>query len=378
MYVTAGLSRTAGGPYVSVSELARAVQSNAGWSTAVLGLVSSEGDWPKDQAQWHGLDVRRCEASRVGKALNLASQLQAVNRANTCVVHASGLWDAASIGCWLAPVDDEVPLVLSPRGMLEPWAMQYHCWRKRVARMIWQDNVLKRVSMFHATSQGELMSIRQLGLRQPVAVIPNGIVDQFTRVHPRNTGQVRRCVFLSRLHPKKGIPLLLEAWQAAQPAGWELVIAGYGEDRHVREVKAALAANDLAAVKVIGELRGDEKWRFLGNADLFVLPSYSENFGLAVAEAMLAGLPVITTTGTPWSALKQHALGWWVEPTTNAITEALAEATRLDHASLQERGKRSSDYIRQHYGWPQIGQTMVASYDWLLGRGPLPSEVSLA
>lgn len=363
---------------MSVSELARAVQGNTGWSAAVLGLVSSESDWPEDQAQWHGLDVRPYGGSRLGKALKLASQLRAVNRTGTCLVHACGLWDAASVGCWLAAVGNEIPLVLSPRGMLEPWAMQYHCWRKRVARMLWQDSVLKRVAMFHATSQEELLSIRRLGFRQPVAVIPNGIADNFNREHPRDTPRVRRCVFLSRIHPKKGISLLLEAWQAAEPAGWELVIAGYGENRHVRELKDALAANRLATIKFIGELRGAEKWQFLGNADLFVLPSYSENFGIAVAEAMLAGLPVITTTGTPWSVLKQHSLGWWVEPTANAITEALAEATRLDQASLQKRGEQSSDYIRQHFGWARIGRTMVASYDWLLGRGPLPKVISLA
>jgi glycosyltransferase involved in cell wall biosynthesis len=375
--LTTGLSRSAGGPYFSVSELARAV-CEAGHATTVLGVVGERGEWEADSRQWQGLEVQAVDRAGAATVARLTSQLRARLESGCSLVHAHGLWDSGSIACRLALPGSEVPFVLSPRGMLEPWALQYHAWKKRLARIAWQDAVLARVSMFHATSDAEARSIRGLGLSQPIAVIPNGVRAPARLEAGRRDSGPRRCVFLSRLHPKKGIPLLLEAWEAVAPAGWELVIAGYGEPAHVQEVEAAVGRVRQPGVSLIGELRDAEKWRFLTTADLFVLPSHSENFGIAVAEAIAAGLPVITTTATPWQVLQDQELGWWVPPTGASIATALAEAVSMERSELAARGARAAEHVGRHLSWRAIGERMVACYDWLLGHGSLPRDIRIA
>ena len=376
LYLTAGLSRAAGGPYLSVSELARTIH-HSGRSVSVLGVVANAGMWAEDRTQWDKLSVCPMSGSRLLMPLRLSCKLDAALQSNVAVVHANGLWDSVSVACRLADVGRRALLVVSPRGMLEPWALKYHAWRKRAAMLLWQGNLLRQASLFHATSESEADSIRRLGLRQPIAVIPNGVSFAEAMTSRSHTSGMKRCVFLSRLHPKKGLPLLLEAWQAVRPRGWELLIAGYGDPSYVQDLEATIAGFASPHISLVGELRGREKWRFLQAADLFVLPSYSENFGIAVVEAMIAGVPVITTTGTPWNCLKEHGLGWWVPPSAIAIAGALAEATLLSGDTLHDLGRRSSDYVRQHYGWQQIGSRMAECYDWLLGSGPLPKDIVL-
>src|SRR5262249_18492865 len=155
---------------------------------------------------------------------------------------------------------------------------------------------------FHATSEAELAETRALGLTQPVHVVPNGVaITDLCLVHERQP-QARTILSLSRIHPKKGLPLLLRAWAALadRRPQWRLGIAGPDELSHLAELKAL--AHDLGAprVRFLEPLYGSEKQAALQNADVFVLPSHNENFGLVVAEALAAGTPVIATTGTPW------------------------------------------------------------------------------
>lgn len=184
-------------------------------------------------------------------------------------------------------------------------------------------------------------------------------------------------VCFSRLHPKKGIPLLLDAWAQAQPPGWELEIAGLAADGYDRELARQIAGLRLQHVRLVGEKTGTAKWDFLADADLFILPSYSENFGIAVAEAMAMGLPVITTHGTPWEVLSERHLGWWVAPDVAPLTRAIREATAEPAAVLAARGAKAGDYARATFGWPGIGERMVNCYRWLLGEGDKPADLRL-
>jgi glycosyltransferase involved in cell wall biosynthesis len=382
VYVTTGLSRRDGGPFLSVSGLARAVAAQRNGGVAVVGVYRSDVDWATDRLQWAGIpmDAARRRLGAVEYLSTMVDRHQSSGPIVT-VIHAQGLWRSASMAIEHLPRRSGSRLVISPRGMLEPWALHHHATRKRIAMALWQRRQLVEADMLHATSPEEHATIRRLGLKNPVCVIPNGIEIPAAWADRDKTAALperpRRCVFLSRLHAKKGILMLLEAWGRIRPSGWTLDIAGGSTDGHDREIAGRIAALGLTGVRLAGELTGDDKWRFLADADLFVLPSHSENFGIAIAEAMGMGLPVITTTATPWHILQQERSGWWVEPAADALAGALREATSACPAELQSRGRRAREHVSRHYRWDSIGERMAACYDWLVGQGPLPADVHL-
>lgn len=263
--------------------------------------------------------------------------------------------------------------MFSTRGMLEPWALAHKRWKKRMAWPLYQRADLAKAAVLHATSEAEAVSIRRAGLRVPVAVIPNG-VDVPENLPERNRGEVRRALFLSRLYPVKGLPLLVEAWGRLRPIGWELVIAGPDEGGHRAHVERLVRDAGLTdAVTFAGPVADADKWALYRTADLFVLPTHSENFGLVVAEALGAGVPVLTTTGAPWRELETHGCGWWTEVSVDALAEALVQATQTPRADLDAMGERGQALVRERYGWDDAARHMKAVYEWVLSGGPQPS-----
>jgi glycosyltransferase involved in cell wall biosynthesis len=392
VFLTTSLSRSSGGPFLSVSGLADAVAKDGGAAVSVVGAYADPSLWCEDQKQWSGTPIKAMVYNGLRTAFPLRDALAATMASQTrrnaaSLVHLQGLWDGASLALALLRNPLECPLVVSPRGMLEPWALAQRKIKKKAALGLWQQGLLTKATILHATSQMEYEGFRRLGLRNPVAIVPNGIDISSADVarcdpapHSRNAeaSSPRRCVFLSRLHPKKGLPILLSAWDRLRPQGWTLEIAGAGDEAYVRQVRELIAELNFEGVSLVGDLRGSEKWRFLAGADLFVLPTHSENFGIAVAEAMAVGVPVITTQAAPWQVLRDQRMGWWVSVDEQAVAAALHEAVSEPIPNLRARGERARKYVQESFGWDSIGHRMRACYDWALSRGPLPPDVVLA
>lgn len=382
--LTTGLSHTSGGPFVSVSGLTAALESFTIWHPQVVGVYGDAASWPRDRRQWEGCSLTAGSEAGLSAARWLASTCLAAldaarQRGQTALMHVSGLWDAASIAGSLVARERPMPYVVSPRGMLEPRALRSKAAKKKAALLLWQRKLLAGATLLHATSLQECESIRAAGFRNPVCVVPNGVslppppMDQ-PAARPERDG--RRCVFLSRIHPHKGLPLLIRAWARVRPVGWTLEIAGYMEDRaHDAEVRRLVEALELTSVHFVGERQGMQKWDFLRTADLFVLPSYSENFGVAVAEALACGIPAIATTGTPWRALADRRIGWWVDASEAALATALAEAVAEPPAALAARGARGREYAAAQFGWEQIARRLAAGYSWAVGAGPPTADI---
>lgn len=256
--------------------------------------------------------------------------------------------------------------------MLEPWAVNHRAWKKRLAWWLYQRRDLQTARVLHATAAQEADNLRRLGLSQPIAVIPNGI-DLPTGVEHRRLTEGRRvALFLSRIHPVKGLLNLVEAWRLVRPAGWRLLIAGPDEDGHRAVVEQRIRAAGLTDdCEFVGPVEGQRKTELYRMAHLFVLPSFTENFGVVVAEALSYGLPVITSRGTPWADLESFGCGWWVETAPESLAVALRAAKDLSDEERVAMGERGRTYVRR-YNWDAIANETLSLYRWVLGQGERP------
>lgn len=293
------------------------------------------------------------------------------------VLHDHGLWLASNHAAAGVSTKARVPRIVSPRGMLSEWSLAHRAWKKRIAWRAYQRRDLESAAALHATSELEAEEIRAAGVRAPIAIVPNG-VDLPPLAGPRRMedGRTRRFLFLSRIHPKKGLESLIEAWALARPAGWELVIAGPDERGH--RAATERRANSLgpeAAIRFLGPVPDAEKWDLYGTADVFVLPTSSENFGVVVAEALASGVPVITTRAAPWSALSEHRCGWWTELGAEPLAAAIREAAGIGDDERRAMGARGRRLVEERFGWPAIARRMMAVYRWLAGDADAPQWV---
>lgn len=293
------------------------------------------------------------------------------------IVHNHSLWSMVNVASGCVVPGHRAKLVTSPRGTLAEWALQRN---RHLKRLLWllQKRALQRADLLHATCDQELQEIRSLGLRAPVVLIPNGIdVPDLAGDEP--TARRKTLLFLSRIHPKKGIDELLRAWQALEPVHpeWRLVIAGTGEARHEQHVKELAGVLELQRVEFPGPVYGAEKSATYCAADLFVLPTHAENFGLVVAEALAHGCPAIVTRGAPWSGLVAERCGWWIERDPLRLTETLRQAMAMRGDELASMGRRGRAWMRRDFSWESIGCRMNRAYRWLVHGGEPPADIHL-
>jgi glycosyltransferase involved in cell wall biosynthesis len=290
------------------------------------------------------------------------------------LLHDNGLWLPTNHAAARVAREMKIPFIISPRGMLTPWAMRFHGFKKRLAWLLYQRRDLQSARVLHATSRQEAKEFRALGLTQPIAIIPNGVDVPFQKSEIGNRkSEIRTALFLSRIHPKKGLLDLAEAWNMVRPSGWRMVIAGGDEDGHLAEVKAEIRKQKLEnSFEFIGEVADEKKWDLYRSADLFVLPTKSENFGIVIAEALACGLPVITTRDTPWEELRQRQCGWWVEIGARPLADALDEAIQLTDEERRAMGLRGRKLVEDNYTWSAAAKKMFAVYQWMLGTGSKP------
>lgn len=383
IHVVASLHPRSGGPSRTVVQLTDALVDEPDVSvTLVSQSLAGEPAVPSKVAK---VD-RRVAVSRSSPVLRLAlpirRELQRIFRSNRpSVVHSHGLWAPAGHWASRAARRHGIPLVIHSRGMLEPWALDHKVWKKRIGMALFQRSDLDAARVLIATSSQEYENIRKLGLRQPVAVIPNGVDlavslglgDELLR----QPGRVRSVLFLSRIHPVKGLRNLMHAWARLAPHEWRLRMAGPDEGGHLAEVMALARRLGISeSVEYVGEVDGERKSAMYWDADLFVLPTFSENFGVVVAEALAHGLPVITTRGAPWADLETHRCGWWIDIGAEPLADALRAAMALGDEERQAMGDRGREYVRR-YDWNVIARDTVAVYSWMLGKGSRPECVEL-
>ncbi|HEY0282936.1 MAG TPA: glycosyltransferase [Rhizomicrobium sp.] len=347
------LSPHYGGPAVSVSRLA----------LALCGAGADVGLWAQDgSALTTALPPQQLPR---GLTRLSGSAPEALKRFTPDILHDNGLWLRHNHRLASLASRRGLARLVSTRGMLEPWARSHKKWKKDLAWAFYQRRDLSSAKAVHATAAREAENLARLNLGVPVHTIPNG-VDIPELPGRKSTGTDvphRTAVFLGRLYPVKGLPLLVEAWNRVRPEGWRLVLAGPDEAGHRAELEALIENAGLTGtITFAGPLAGPAKSQFLASAELFILPSYSESFGMAVAEALAHGLPVLTTSGTPWPMLHRRGCGWTVDATVDGIAEGLSEATSHDSNTLAAMGAKGRAWVASEFGWQGVAMQFLALY----------------
>jgi poly(glycerol-phosphate) alpha-glucosyltransferase len=321
--------------------------------------------------------------------LSLAPNLKPILEreiADVDVVHNHSLWMLPN--CYSSRIAARLnkPVVITAHGTLEPWALANSGWKKRLVGWAFQNRDLKRAACIHVNSRAEAAGIRAYGLTQPIAIIPNGVDatflgplpgrERFELSLPQTAGK-RIVLFMGRLHKKKGLEILIRAWAnlASQFPDWILVVAGPDNGFETRTRQLIQELNLAASVLLTGNLQGKSKREALGAAELFVLPSFSEGFSMAVLEAMACGLPVLITFGCnfPEAATSGGAVA--VEANVSGVEAGLRRLLSLGDRELQKMGCAARRLIATQYTWDRVAEQTMQLYCWLTGRGPRPEFV---
>jgi glycosyltransferase involved in cell wall biosynthesis len=297
-----------------------------------------EGLGPYSLAHWSRRFLRACR--------------EEARRAD--VVHDHGVWLFTNwSSCWSARAAGK-PLIRSPRGMLSRWSLARRHWRKQLLWSLVERRLLERADVLHVTGAQEAEEIRTLGMGGRLEVIPNGIdtegeysaasVERARAASRLTSDGTRRILFLSRIHAKKGLDILQDAWAALPPdLAAVLEIAGSGDAAEVARIERWVRQQPGPPARYLGPVDGEGKVRLLASAWAFALPSHSENYGMAIAEALACGTPVVTSTQTPWGDVETEDCGRVVELRVAAVAEALRELLALgpaEHGRMRIRARR--------------------------------------
>jgi glycosyltransferase involved in cell wall biosynthesis len=295
------------------------------------------------------------------------------------IMHSHGLWMMPNVYPGRACQQGRCHLVVSPRGTLSAWSRRRNAVQKRLFWRWLQAPALHTAGCLHATAESEYEDIRRLGFSQPICILPNGIDLPPPPLQPAFRAGRKQLLFLGRIHPKKGIDILLRAWQAVlhRFTDWELHVAGPDNGGYLPEMRALAAQLRLDRVVFRGPLFGEDKLRAYSNASLFVLPTHSENFGMTVAEALAAGIPVIVTQGAPWAGLVEQGAGWWIEIGLDPLVACLEQALSTSPQRLEEMGRAGHEWMQRDFSWERIGAQFLATYRWLVDGGESPPWVRL-
>lgn len=425
---------------------------------------------PKEQAWMTGL-TNFLTPERSGYRGSLEALERAIKEIRPDVIQSNGLWSPYTHAAAVSARRYGIPLVIAPRGTLSSWAMNHKKWRKRLAWWLYQRMDLTAAAAFHVTSEEEAAQVRAQGLRQPIIFLPNGVdVPDLDLAKVRRCEDVKTVLYLGRIHFQKGLRELIQAWARVRSSKVELETGNWeletGESESHTHARTHSCTNEIPwwrlelvgpdvnghkaclermvkeygmtdSVQFPGAMDDDDKWDAYARADVFVLPSYTENFGLSIAEALCAGLPVVTTKGTPWSELLSSSesslvhycesavvggdslrpetggqrtegrcalvgedgrrtedserglsfiphpsslaangrCGWWIDIGVEPLVVALREAMSLSDEERYRMGLNGRRLVESKYTWPAIAEHMKAAYAWILNGGTPPDCV---
>ena len=403
--LTDSISRKAGGLHESVRRL---VQSLDLIGVGVRVLTVEDEFTYVDLDVWHPVRVDVFPRSWPRSFGYSPGFIKALREERPDLTHTHGIWTYQSIATAAYCTRSRVPYMISPHGMLDPWAVQHHRWKKVLAYALYESDHVRGARCIRALCESEARSIRQMKLKNPVAVIPNGIDLPDTSASTGLNGKApwsdllrdgqKVMLFLGRIHRKKGLTNLLKAWAATQEnenrqqSEWVLAIAGWDQDGYEADLKKLcsdleIAWSDLSGTGGSTSRRESDKTSvlFLGpqfseakaacyrNCDAFILPSFSEGLPMAILEAWAYGKPVLMTPECNLPEGITAGAAFPIDTSAEGIADGIRLLKTVPDEALRAVGVRGRQLVEEKFTWSRIADQLKSTYEWMLGGGTRPS-----
>ena len=379
--LVASVSRQGGGLFQSVRRLHQLLAEDG---VAVTVLSLADAHTAADLPAWQPLVPRSFPP--VGyRAFGYSPEFnRALRQEAPDIVHAHGLWMYPSVACLNWARRTRRPYMISAEGMLDPWAVRNSRWKKILAGRLYQDAHLREARCLRALCESEAQAMRAYGLRNPICVVPNGVdlPTEIPQQSPPWSGQLgadrKVLLYLGRLHPKKGLPNLLQAWQQLPRRDWALVVAGWDDGGHEAELRRTIAELGIQdSAFLIGPQFGADKAAAYQQADAFILPSYSEGLPMVILEAWANRLPVLMTDQCNLPEGFAGGAAGRISLDVVDMARELNDFLSMSEADRQTMGGRGRVLIERHFSWKRIGAEMRAVYEWILTGKEKPACVMI-
>jgi poly(glycerol-phosphate) alpha-glucosyltransferase len=420
------VSRADGGIFEAECALQRELSLSQGVKIDVVGL--EDPFTGQDAVRWLPLKPKALSPKGPG-TLGYSPDLLAALNPKADLLYAATLWKYPSWAALKWAERTGKPMMVAPHGSIDPWALANAAWKKRIAAALFKNRQLHKATCLRALCQSEADAFRAYGLRNPIAIIPNGVdLPDFTESSDEGQGSraieagsesrvegrestPRTLLFLGRIHPKKGLTNALRAFKKAlddRPSTldspWQFVIAGWDQGGHEAELmklceelglksekfrngcEATAGSAKVESEKVRkfdsevvfwGAAFGREKDALLRSADAFILPSFSEGLPMSVLEAWAYRLPVVMTPECNLPEGFAAEAGIRIETDVPSIARGLDTLFSMSDADLCSMGTRGYELVKQRFTWRTVAEQMRSVYDWLLGGGSPPECVRM-
>lgn len=376
LYLSPSLSRIAGGIFEIEKSLAQGLHRR---NVEIVAVGRWDSKWELDKGSWEPVDAT-CFPSSWPQSFSRSRSLGRYIERNAHdfdFLHLHALWLHTSIltNRWFRLT--QRPYVVTPNGMLDPWAMKHRSWKKLLALAFFERKLLRNAACLHANTEKELEDIRNLGFTNAVAIIPNGVA---VPTNKKSIQKAKQILFLGRLHDKKGLFELIRGWKLIQTGirqDWRLAIAGWDNqntEAALRELVYGLELSD--SIDFLGPVFGDKKITTLSNAAAFVLPSFSEGLPMAVLEAWAHRLPTIITKNCNLQIGFDRDAAIEVLPTPSSIASGLSTIMTMHPEQRTSMGDNGRRLVEEFFNWDVVASEMHSVYQWLNG-GPKPACVHL-
>lgn len=379
-----------GGPANSLPNMLEALRKNLGIKSVVYS-ISGGRDEKNQFIERFSIPWYNCKPngpSKIKYSAELRSRLNS-ELGNGDIIFSNNLWNYPAFLSAFVAQTKALPHVVSIRGSLYPWSLSQGKWRKKIAWFLFQKRSLQKASLVHVTCADEYHAVRKLGITSPIAIVPHGInYDDYQDLpqkeacfeHLNLCKEKKYVLFMSRLHKKKGLDLLLDVWVDLVKVfpNWCLLVVGPDYSNYIEKINVIASENKITDnIKVLGMLTGHDKLAVLGVSDLFTLPSYTENFGVVIGEAMAAGVPTITTTGVPWSEVNSWNCGLQIELSRENLFNAMESLMGEDEKYLIAMSKNAKSLIKKNYSWSAQAEKFGQALDYVVNSKAAPGVVFL-
>ena len=366
------LSPNNGGLSVSVPNMAWGLQKYKDLNISVFGFI--DPNYPDEYKKWgpnvNAVDHRRFFKFKYSKYIY-----------NYLLNFQPDLIDVQGVFSWATFANKKfykiykTPYIITPRGMLQTQALSHKKIKKYLFRILIENEHLHNARIIRTTSEIEAENVRKLGFKNPIAIIPNSV--KISNLATEKKKSSFTLLFLGRLHPLKGLKILIDVWSKLETkySNWELKIAGIDQNNYEKYLRDYVKFKDLKNVSFLGSVFGDDKELLYRNSDLFILPSYTENFGLVVAESLVQETPVITTLNTPWNILKQSNSGWHIPLNEKTMLKTIETAMNTSPVDLRKMGKNGRELIKNNFSINSMNDKIRQMYFWAINDSQKPNFI---